>query len=195
MVSAGVAYKLAFGVDRAPNPWSDIPLADVMIIAGSNTAECSPITTDYVWRFHDAGGKLIVVDPRMTPITRNADLYLPVRPGTDLALFLAMLHVIVRYGLVKQAYLDAHTIGFDAVRASVAEWTLDRAAKITGVPAAGIEKAAHWIGGTDRAMGLHARGIEHHSKGVENCLAMLNLFLATGNFGREGAGCMMITGP
>ena len=57
-----------------------------------------------------------------------------------------------------------------------------------------IEKAARWIGETKRAMGMHARGIEHHSKGVENCLAMLNLFLATGNFGREGAGCMMITG-
>jgi assimilatory nitrate reductase catalytic subunit len=62
------------------------------------------------------------------------------------------------------------------------------------VPPANIEKAAHWIGEADRAMGLHARGIEHHSKGVENCLAMINLFLATGNFGREGAGCMMITG-
>src|SRR6516165_6663674 len=68
MVSAGVAYKLAFGVDRSPNPWSDIPLADVVLIAGSNTAECSPITTDYVWRFKDNGGKLIVIDPRMTPI-------------------------------------------------------------------------------------------------------------------------------
>lgn len=194
MVSAGTAYKLAFGIDRATNPWTDLAAAAVVLIAGSNTAECAPITTHYLWQCRERGGKLIVVDPRMTPITRNADLYLPVRPGTDLALFLAMLHVIVRDGLVKQEYVDAHTTGFDAVRASVAAWTLDRASKVTGVPAAQIEKAAHWIGQTDRAMGIHARGIEHHSKGVENCLAMLNLYLATGNFGREGAGCMMITG-
>ena len=65
---------------------------------------------------------------------------------------------------------------------------------MTGVPPENIEKAARWIGETDRAMGMHARGIEHQSKGVENCLAMINLFLATGNIGREGAGCMMITG-
>jgi assimilatory nitrate reductase catalytic subunit len=65
---------------------------------------------------------------------------------------------------------------------------------VTGVPPDRIVQAAHWIGSTNRAMGIHARGIEHHSKGVENCLAMLNLFLATGNVGREGAGCMMITG-
>ena len=194
MVSAGTAYRLTFGIDRATNPWPDLAFADVVMIAGSNTAECAPITTHYLWQCRERGGRLIVIDPRMTPITRHADLFLPVRPGTDLALFLAMLHVIVRDGLVKQDYVDAHTTGFDAVRASVSAWTPDRAAQVTGVPAANIEKAAHWIGEADRAMGVHARGIEHHSKGVENCLAMVNLYLATGNFGREGAGCMMITG-
>jgi assimilatory nitrate reductase catalytic subunit len=194
MVSAGTAYRLAFGIDRATNPWTDLALADVVMIAGSNTAECAPITTHYLWQCRERGGRLIVVDPRMTPITRNADLYLPVRPGTDLALFLGMLHVIVRDGLTNDEYINAHTTGFDAVRASVQAWTPQRAAQVSGVPAANIEKAARWIAETDRAMGIHARGIEHHSKGVENCLAMLNLYLATGNFGREGAGCMMITG-
>ena len=194
MVSAGTAYRLTFGIDRATNPWTDLAKADVILIAGSNTAECAPITTHYIWQMKERGGKLIVVDPRMTPITRNADLFLPVRPGTDLALFLAMLHVIVRDGLAAEAYIAAHTIGWDAVRDSARDWTPERAAKITGVPPDNIVKAAQWIGGTDRAMGIHARGIEHHSKGVENCLAMINLFLATGNMGREGAGCMMITG-
>jgi assimilatory nitrate reductase catalytic subunit len=194
MVSAGTAYKLAFGIDRATNPWTDIVSADVVLIAGSNTAECAPITTHYLWQMREHGGKLIVVDPRMTPITRNADLYLPVRPGTDLALFHAMLHVLIRDGMTREDYIAANTTGWEAVRDSVREWTPERAAGITGVPPDNIVKAAHWIGSTDRAMGMHARGIEHHSKGVENCLAMVNLFLATGNFGREGAGCMMITG-
>jgi assimilatory nitrate reductase catalytic subunit len=194
MVSAGTAYKLAYGVDRSPNPWSDIPLADVLMITGSNTAECSPITTSYVWQMRENGGRLIVVDPRMTPITRNADLYLPVRPGTDLALHHAILHVILRDHHEDRAFIDAHTTGFEAVAASVEDWTPRRAAEMTGVPPEAIEKAALWIGEAERAMVLHARGIEHQVKGVENCLSLLNIVLATGNVGRPGAGCMMITG-
>jgi assimilatory nitrate reductase catalytic subunit len=194
MVSAGTAYKLTFGIDRATNPWTDLAAADVVLIAGSNTAECAPITTYYLWQCRERGGRLIVMDPRMTPITRNADLYLPVRPGTDLAVFLAMLHVLVHDGLVRTEFIEQRTTGFDGVRTSAEAWTPGRAAAMAGVRPEDIVKAAHWLGETDRAMGIHARGIEHHSKGVENCLAMLNLFLATGNVGREGAGCMMITG-
>jgi len=183
MVSAGVAYKLAFGVDRSPNPWNDIPLADVLLLAGSNVADCSPITTDYIWRCRDRGGKLIVIDPRMTPITRNADLYLPVRPGTDLALFMGMLHVILRDGLEKRAFIAKHTIGFDDVAASVKPYDPATAARITGVPPESIEKAGRWFATCERG-----------SKGVENVLALINICLATGNIGREGAGCVMITG-
>jgi len=194
MVSAGVAYKLAFGVDRSPNPWNDIPLADVLLLAGSNVADCSPITTDYIWRCRDRGGKLIVIDPRMTPITRNADLYLPVRPGTDLALFMGMLHVILRDGLEKRAFIAEHTIGFDDAAASVKPYDPATAARITGVPPESIEKAGRWFATCERGFALHARGIEHQSKGVENVLALINICLATGNIGREGAGCVMITG-
>jgi assimilatory nitrate reductase catalytic subunit len=194
MVSAGTAYKLAFGVDRSPNPWEDIPRAEVVLILGANIGECAPITTDYVWRCRDAGGKIIVADPRMTPITRNADLYLPVRPGTDAALLMGMLHVVLRDKLEDRAFIDAHTVGFDEVVASVAAYDPVTTAGITGVPPEAIEKAARWFGEAERAIAMHARGIEHHSKGVENCLAVINLALATGQIGREGAGCMMITG-
>ncbi len=194
MVSAGTAYKLAFGVDRSPNPWSDIPQAQVVLVAGANVAECAPITTDYLWRMRDQGGRLIVVDPRLTPITRNADLYLPVRPGTDAALFSGLLHVVLREGLQDAAFIAAHTTGFEAVAAAAAAWDPRRTAEVTGVPPEAIEKAARWFGQAERAIALHARGIEHHSKGVENCLGLINLCLATGNIGREGAGCMMITG-
>src|SRR6185503_10703943 len=133
-------------------------------------------------------------DPRMTPITRNADLFLPVRPGTDLALLLAMLHVVVRDGLANTAFLDAHTTGWADVEASVRDWDPARAARITGVPPEAIETAARWFGGAERAMALHARGLEHHSKGVEGCLALINLAVAAGHIGRPGAGCVMITG-
>ena len=195
MVSAGVAYKLAFGVDRSPIPWSDIPKADVLFIIGSNIGDCSPITTDYVWRCRDRGGKLIVADPRLNPISRNADLFLPVRPGTDLALLMGMLHVILRDGLENREFIEEHTTGFEAVKESVAAWDPRTVAEKTGVPPENIEKAAHWFAKADRAIALHARGLEHQSKGVENCLAVINIALATGHLGREGCGLRHDHGP
>ena len=194
MVSAGVAYKLAFDVDRSLIPWSDIPKAEVLFVIGANIGDCAPITTDYIWRCRDNGGRLIVADPRMTPITRNADLYLPVRPGTDLALLMGILHVIVRDGLEDRAFIDAHTTGFDAVVDSVRAYDPHTVAERTGVPPESIEKAAQWIARAERAILMHARGLEHHSKGVENCLAVINIALACGHMGKEGAGCTMITG-
>ena len=194
MVSAGTAYKLAFGVDRSPIPWSDIPEAQVAFVTGANVAECSPITTQYLWRMRDRGGRLIVADPRMTPITRNADLYLPVRPGTDVALHLGILHVILREGLEDRDFIAAHTEGFAAVAEAAAPWDPHTTAKLTGVPPEAIEKAARWIGEAERVVLLHARGIEHQSKGVDNVLSVINLALATGNIGRPGCGPTMITG-
>ena len=194
MVSAGTAYKGTLGVDRAPNPWSDIPKAEVVMSIGANIGECAPITTDYIWRARDNGARLIVADPRFTPIARNADLFLPVRPGTDLALLMAMLHVIIRDELTDPAFIAAHTTGFEKVAESVAPWDPRRAGQATGVPPEAIEKAAHWIGESRRVMIMHARGLEHQSKGVENCEAVLAIALATGNIGREGAGPIMVTG-
>ncbi len=194
MVSAGTAYKLAFDVDRSPIPWSEIPKADVLLVVGANVGECAPITTDYIWRCRDRGGKLIVADPRMTPIARNADLFLPVRPGTDLALLNGLLHVLLRDGLQNDAFIEQHTTGFEAVRDSVAGYDPRSVAEKTGVPPEAIEKAARWFAQADRAIALHARGIEHQSKGVENVSAVINLALATGHLGREGCGTAMITG-
>jgi assimilatory nitrate reductase catalytic subunit len=86
MVSAAAGNKKAFGIDRTGNPWSDIKKAKVIIVAGSNIGECSPITTDYVWQARENGAKIIVIDPRITPIARTVDLFLPIKPGRDVAL-------------------------------------------------------------------------------------------------------------
>jgi assimilatory nitrate reductase catalytic subunit len=161
---------------------------------GANIGECAPITADYIWRARDNGAKLIVADPRFTPIARNADLFLPVRPGTDLALLMAMLHVIVRDGLTDAAFIAEHTTGFEKTAESVAPWTPACAAEVTGVAPEAIERAAHWVGESRRSMIFHARGLEHQSKGVENCEAVVAIALATGNIGREGAGPFMVTG-
>ncbi|HXH41079.1 MAG TPA: molybdopterin-dependent oxidoreductase, partial [Thermoanaerobaculia bacterium] len=104
MVSAGAANKKAFGIDRAANPWSDILKAEVVVIAGSNTAECSPITTNYVWQARENGGKVIVIDPRITPIARTADVFLPVRPGRDVALFNGILQLMIENDWLDHAF-------------------------------------------------------------------------------------------
>src|ERR1044072_3417326 len=161
---------------------------------GANIGECAPITTDYVGRARDNGAKLIVAAPRFTPTARNAALYLPVRPGTDLALLMAILHVIIRDGLTDDAFIADHTTGFEKTRESVAPWHPRRAAEVSGVAPEAIERAARWIGESRQTMLLHARGLEHQSKGVENCEAVVAIALATGNIGREGAGPSTVTG-
>jgi assimilatory nitrate reductase catalytic subunit len=194
MVSAGAAGKKALGIDRAANPWSDIPETDVVFVAGANIAECHPITTSYIWRARDRGAKLIVMDPRVTPIARNADVFLGVRPGTDLAVLDAILHVLIREDWLDHQFIDSHTNGFDEVAAIVAETTPEWAEAISGVPSSRIEQAARIWGTSATGMLLHARGIEHSTKGVDNVLACINLGLATGKYGKTGSGVNTITG-
>lgn len=194
MVSAGAAGKKALGIDRAANPWSDIPLTDVVFVAGANIAECHPITTSYIWRARDRGAKLVVMDPRVTPIARNADVFLGVRPGTDLAVLDSILHVIIRDGWVDREFIDEHTQGFEEAAAAVADATPEWAQGISGVPAGRIEEAARIWGTSATGMLLHARGIEHSTRGVDNVLACINLGLATGKYGKPGSGVNTITG-
>ncbi|HWR15335.1 MAG TPA: molybdopterin-dependent oxidoreductase [Terriglobales bacterium] len=194
MVSAGAASRKVFGMDRSANPWSDIPKAKVILLAGSNVAECSPITTDYIWQMRENGGKLIVLDPRMTPIARNADLFIPVRSGGDIGVFNGMLHVMIERGWIDYDFIEKHTTGWEQVAETVKKYTPEYASKIAGVPPEMIVKAAEMWGPAPTSFVLHARGIEHHSKGVENCVAAITLAVATGRIGREGCGYAMITG-
>ena len=194
MVSAGAASKKVFGWDRSANPWSDIPKAKVILVAGANVAECAPITTDYLWQARENGGKLIILDPRLTPIARNADLYIPVRSGGDIGVFNGILHLMIERGWIDRDFIAQHTTGFEQVAETVKKYTPKYAAKIAGVPAEMIVRAAEMWGPAPTSFLLHARGIEHHSKGVDNCMAAMSLVLASGRIGREGCGYAMITG-
>jgi assimilatory nitrate reductase catalytic subunit len=194
MVSAGAANKKAFGIDRAANPWSDILKADVVWISGANVAECAPITTDYVWQAREAGARVIVVDPRLTPLARTCDLFLPVKSGRDAALFAGILHLMIEHDWLDHGFIDAHTVGFDEVEKAVADWTPARTAQVTGIAERAIQKAAEWWGTAKTSFLMHARGIEHHSHGVQNCLGAINIVLASGRIGREGCGYATITG-
>ena len=194
MVSAVAANKMAFGVDRSANPWTDIVAAEVVFIAGSNVAECSPITTSYVWQARERGAKVIVVDPRITPIARTCDVFLPVKPGRDAALFNGILHLMIEHDWLDHDFIERWTVGFEDVAAHAKEWTPRRTAEVTGIAEDRIREAAELWGTAKTSFMLHARGIEHHSNGVQNVLGAINLVLASGRIGREGCGYGTITG-
>jgi anaerobic selenocysteine-containing dehydrogenase len=134
MVSAGAANKKAFGIDRTTNPWSDMVGSEVIWVAGSNVAECSPITTNYIWQSREQGAKVIVQDPRITPIARTCDLYLPVKPGRDAALFAGVLQIMIERDWIDHAFIKEFTVGFDQVAEYCRQWTVARTAEVTGVP-------------------------------------------------------------
>jgi assimilatory nitrate reductase catalytic subunit len=194
MVSAAGGNKKAFGIDRAANPWSDILDAEVVWISGANVADCAPITTDYVWQARENGAKIIVVDPRITPVARTCDLFLPIKPGRDVALFNGILHLMIENDWLDHDFIERHTAGFDEVARHVAEWTPQKTAQVTGIGERGIRQAAEWWGLASTSFLMHARGIEHHTHGVQNVLGAINMVLASGRLGRKGCGYATITG-
>jgi len=194
MVSAAAGNKKSFGIDRAANPWSDIVGADVVWISGANVAECAPITTNYIWQAREQGAKIIVVDPRITPLARTCDLFLPVKPGRDVALFNGVLHLMVEHDWLDHSFIEQHTVGFDSLAESVRSWTPARTAEVTGIAERAIRQAAEWWGTASTSFLMHARGIEHHSHGVQNVLGAINIVLASGRIGRANCGYATITG-
>ena len=194
MVSAAAGNKKAFGIDRAANPMSDVIGAEVVWISGANVAECAPITTDYVWQAREHGARIIVVDPRITPIARTCDLFLPIRPGRDVALFNGVLHLMIEHDWLDHDFIRDHTQGFEAVAEHVRAWTPDHTAHVTGIAERAIRQAAEWWGTARTSFLMHARGIEHSSHGVQNVLGAINLVLASGRIGRPHCGYATITG-
>jgi assimilatory nitrate reductase catalytic subunit len=194
MVSAGAANKKAFGIDRTTNPWSDMIGTEVIWVAGSNVGECSPITTNYIWQAREMGAKVIVQDPRITPIARTCDLFLPVKPGRDAAVFAGVLNLMIENGWVDRDFIDQHTVGFEQVAEYCRQWTAARTAEVSGVPERSLRQAAEWWGRAKTSFLFHARGIEHHSNGVQNSLGTINLVLASGRIGKPKSGYGTIVG-
>ena len=179
MVSAGAGNKKAFGLDRGSNNYSDLKHAEVVMICGTNVSETFPTLTHWLWQARDNGAKLIVVDPRLTPIARTADLHLPIRPGRDSALYGAMLHQLIKHDWLDHEFIDNYTSGFEETAAAVKDYDLDWAEEVTGIAKEKIMRAAEWWGKAKTSFLMHARGIEHQTKGVENVSACINLVLAT----------------
>ncbi|TQN33404.1 assimilatory nitrate reductase catalytic subunit [Haloactinospora alba] len=194
MSAAATAGRRAFGLDRGlPFPLSDLGGADVVLLAGANPAETMPPMMG-----HLTAPRLVVVDPRRTATAEHArtsgGLHLAPRPGTDLALALALLHVVHAEGWDDSDYVAARTTGFDRVWPHAAGWWPERAEHLTGVPAGDIRRAARMLGTASRAYVLTGRGTEQHSDGSDSVSAWINLALALGLPGQPGSGYGCITG-
>ncbi|MBC8021480.1 MAG: nitrate reductase, partial [Burkholderiales bacterium] len=196
MSSAVAGYTQTLGVDAPPACYEDIDHAECVFIAGSNTAFAHPVLFGRLEeaRQRRPGTKLIVVDPRRTQTAARADLHLAILPGTDVALFHAMLHVMLWEQLVDDRYIAAHTEGFDALRALVRDWTPSRGAEVCGVHADDIVTAARWFARSPATLSLYCQGLNQSSSGTAKNAALVNLHLATGQLGRLGAGPLSLTG-
>lgn len=195
MSSAVAGYKVTLGADAPPACYEDVDHTQCLFIAGSNTAFAHPVLFR---RVEDAKArnpemKIIVVDPRRTDTAQSADLYLPIQPGTDVALFNGMLHVMLWEGLIKPEYIQAYTQGFDALKDTVREYTPKLVAEICGVPEQDIITATRWFA-AGPTLSMYCQGLNQSSSGTDKNAALINLHLATGQIGKPGAGPFSLTG-
>ncbi|MEU9223320.1 molybdopterin oxidoreductase family protein [Streptomyces massasporeus] len=193
MSSAAAAGIKAFGLDRGlPFPLEDIPKSGCVILVGSNLAETMPPSLRFFTELRENGGTLIVIDPRRTKTAEQADLHLAPRPGTDLALALGLLHLVIAEGRVDEEYVRERTAGWeDARAAAMAHWP-EYVERITGVSVPQLRETVRLFCEPESAMVLTARGPEQQSKGTDTVGAWINLCLATGRAGRplSGYGCL-----
>lgn len=196
MSSAVVGYKLSLGEDSVPVCYDDIEEADVFLVQGANPAWCHPI----IWRrieAHKAANpniKIICVDPRKTDTARSSDLYLPIRPGTDIVLNNAIGRLLIENGDIDTDFIADHADGFTAYGKQVMQRTIAEAAEICGVPVEGIYTAADWIGRSKGFLSLWTMGLNQSVIGVNKNLALINLHLITGRIGKPGNGPFSLTG-
>ncbi|WP_300403167.1 molybdopterin oxidoreductase family protein [Nocardioides sp.] len=195
MSSAASAGNQAFGVDRGlPFPLSDVEQADVVVLVGSNLAETMPPAARHLDRLRERGGRLVVIDPRLTTTGERADHLLQPVPGTDLPVALGLLHLLDAAGALDEDYLAERTTGFDDVRRSVAGWWPERVERVSGIAADDLREVAALLAGSERVMVLTARGAEQHSQGTATVLAWINLALGLGMCGKPFAGYGCLTG-
>ncbi|SIN71940.1 molybdopterin oxidoreductase family protein [Agromyces cerinus] len=198
MSSAAAAGNRAFGVDRGlPFPLEDLDGADTILLLGTNVAETMPPFIGHLAGAQAAGG-LVVVDPRRTATARLTDdgrgLHLQPMPGTDLALLLGLIHVVIAERLVDLDYVAARTSGYEAIRRSVASWWPERVQSTTGVPALTLRRLARRLAAGGNVYVLTGRGVEQHVDGTDTATAAINLALLLGLPGRVGSGYGTLTG-
>ncbi|MBC7599895.1 MAG: molybdopterin-dependent oxidoreductase [Polaromonas sp.] len=196
MSSAVAGYKKTLGADAPPTCYDDVQYAQCIFIVGSNTAYAHPILFR---RIEDAKAanpalKIIYCDPRRTDTAELADLYLAIQPGTDVALFNGMLHIMLWEGWLDTAWMAAHTSGFEALKATVRDYTPELVSETCGLSKADLLTAARLFATSASTLSLYCMGLNQSSHGTDKNAALINLHLATGQIGKPGAGPFSLTG-
>jgi anaerobic selenocysteine-containing dehydrogenase len=197
MASAAAGYARSLGSDGPPAAYADLELADCFFLIGTNTADCHPIVFKRIRKRKLSAPDdvtVIVADPRWTETADLADLHLPLRPGSDIALLNAMLHVLWREGLLDARFIDEHTSGWNELCAVIESYPPERGAALTGLSREIIVGAALRFGRARAALSLWSMGVNQSHAGTDKNAAILNLHLATGQLGRPGAGPFSLTG-
>lgn len=193
MATSVVAYKQAFGFDAPPYTYRDLEESDVLVLVGSNMCIAHPILWERVCRNQNAPA-IVVIDPRKTETATAATHHLPLRPKSDLVLFYGLANLLIERGWIDRAFIDAHTSGFDAFRAHVAGFPLERVTAASGLPAEAIEELASLIHAGKRVSFWWTMGVNQSHEAVRVAQAIIALALMTGNIGRPGTGANSITG-
>ncbi|GAB4475302.1 MAG: hypothetical protein Kow00124_16190 [Anaerolineae bacterium] len=187
--------QLAIGSSAMSNSIAEMEHLDTFIVTGSNTTETHPVISNFLKRaVHHGGARLIVIDPRQIELTEFATLWLRQNPGTDVAVWQAMAHVVVKEKLYNPAFIAQRTEGFDEYVESLEGCTPEWAEAISGVPAEDIRTAARLYAGARAAAVYWGMGISQSTHGTDNTLAITNLALMCGHVGRPGTGLNPLRG-
>jgi anaerobic selenocysteine-containing dehydrogenase len=194
--TAASALKASFGADGQPGSYTDIDLADTIVLYGHNVAETqSVLWTRMLDRRRGSNPPvMIAVDPRQTPVTTEADLHLPIRNGTNLALMNSLQHELIANGWIDRNYIDEHTLGFADLRSIVEQYPPERAAEICQVPADRIREAARLIGSSKRLLSTVLQGFYQSHQATASAVQVNNIHLLRGMIGKPGAGLLQMNG-
>jgi len=192
MASAVAGYKRSFGSDGPPGAYEDMETADVVLLIGANIADNHPILCQRLDK--NQNRILIVADPRVTKTAMMANIHLPVKPRTDIALLNGIMHVLIAENLIDREYIAQHTTGFEEVEKIAAQYPVERVAEITGIAAERILHVARLFGRAKAPFIGWTMGVNHSTQGAETVNAICNLSLVTGKIGHSGASPFSITG-
>jgi sulfite reductase (NADPH) flavoprotein alpha-component len=194
MASAGSGYKLSLGADGPPGSYQDFDQTDLFFVIGANMADCHPILFLRMMDRVKAGAKLIVVDPRRNTTADKANLFMQIKPGTDLALLNGILHLLVKNGHTDAQFIAEFTEGWEVMPDFLEEHSPEKVAAITGLNESDIRQAAQWIGTSNNWISCWTMGLNQSTHGTWNTNAICNLHLATGAICRPGSGPFSLTG-
>jgi formate dehydrogenase alpha subunit len=184
----------SFGSGAMTNSYDDLGMAEVILVVGSNTTEAHPIIGLKLKKAAREGTRIIVVDPRRIRLVDHASQWLRIKPGTNVALFNAMMRVILDEGLADGEFIEERTEGFDELRAHLEGFDVAEAARVCGLPEAEIREAAVAYASADRASIVYCMGVTQHSSGTDQVRALADLAMLTGQIGRPGTGVNPLRG-